>query len=77
MFATPNSGTELLLVFAQFSPEPEIPGALPNAPELGIGMGKKHTLGVGLEIGRNSSIGIVFKNSVLKTFEQSLPGLKY
>ena len=64
-------------VFAQFSPEPEIPGALPNAPELGVGMGKKHILGVGPEIGRNFSIGIVLKNSVLKTFEQPLQGLKY
>ena len=50
-------------VFAQFSPELEIPGALPNAPELDAGMGKKHTLGVGPEIGRNFSIGIVLKNS--------------
>ena len=43
--------------------KPEIPGALSNAPELGVGMGKKHTLGVGPEIGSNFSIGIVLKNS--------------
>ena len=54
---------KLWTVFAQFSPEPEIPGALLNAPELGVGMGMKHTLGVGPEIGRNFSIGIVLKNS--------------
>ena len=52
--------------FAQFSPEPEIPGALPNAPELGVGMGKKHTLGVGSEIERNFSFEIVLKNSFKK-----------
>ena len=64
-------------VFAQFSPGQEIPGALSSAPELGVGMGKKHTLGVGPEIGRNFGIGVVLKNSVLKTFEQPRPGLKY
>ena len=52
-----------LAVFAQFSPEPEIPGALPNAPELGVGMGKKHILGVGPEIGRNFSFANVLKNN--------------
>ena len=40
-----------------------------------VAMGKKPTLGVGPEIGRNLSIGIVLKNGVLKTFEQPLPGL--
>ena len=58
-----HASEQFSTVFAQFLPEPEIPGALPNAPELGVGMGKKHTLGVGPEIGRNFSIGIVLKNS--------------
>ena len=53
--------SHLLAVVAQFSPEPEIPGALPNAPELGVGRGKETHIGP--EIGRHFSIGIVLKNS--------------